>query len=187
MYYPVYYQLTLKSMRIAYFGVVSAVEKGGTMMMPRVNLQRKSVLGWWLIRLVTWDGIFPAAILSVPFLLRWMFPNDRATIELAAVVLPIVAFFVRYRAGMKHIATHRSTETWRRIQVAVFGVGLIVLVVMDGVMILTHVMPKGAVVRTTADLVVWTSLYLFYFGAMAFAMFPGWKKSASDEDDYAIG
>ena len=55
----------------------------------------------------------------------------------------------------------------------VMGIGLSVLAVIDAVIMLTPVMPKGAAFATTADLIVWAALYSVYLTAMALALYPG--------------
>jgi len=51
--------------------------------------------------------------------------------------------------------------------------GALVLVLVDAVLILTNIMPKGAAFATVGDVVVWAILYLTYLGAMSIAMYPG--------------
>jgi hypothetical protein len=51
--------------------------------------------------------------------------------------------------------------------------GLIVLVLIDAVIVLAYVMPKGAAFAATADCIVWGVLYAIYLTSMATAMYPG--------------
>ncbi|MDC0937204.1 hypothetical protein OAS39_13045 [Pirellulales bacterium] len=134
------------------------------------NIQGKTK---WLSRVLTWDGLLPAAIWTAPLLVSQLLPNSRASIEIAAVALPIVAFFVRYRVGVHAISLNSCTPHTRRIQMVAFVFGLAVLVLIDAVMILTYVMPDGAAFRTLADLVIWGMLFATYLGTMVLAMYPG--------------
>jgi hypothetical protein len=136
-------------------------------------MAHRASISSWLIRLIAWDGVLPVAILSAPFLVRWLIPDNRSAIELTAVVLPLVAFFVRYQVGRRHIASNDCGPVVRRVQVVVLCLGIFVLVLIDAVMVLCHVMPKGAAFTTTTDLIVWMVLYAIYLAAMALAMYPG--------------
>ena len=127
----------------------------------------------WLIRLITWDGLFPLAIWSAPFLVAWVLPNKRGAIETIAVLLPIVAFFVRYGVGRRYIASNHCHAIVRGIQVGALCLGLMVLALIDCVLMLTHVMPRGAAATTTGDLICWAVLFSVYLAMMAFALYPG--------------
>jgi len=111
-----------------------------------------------------------------------MLPHSRAAIELTAVVLSVVAFLVRYRVGKRYISSNDCGAIIRLFQLAVFCIGILVLVVIDAVMVLTHVMPRGAAFATTGDLIVWAALYGTYVTAMAFAMYPGSRKVSESFD-----
>jgi len=111
-----------------------------------------------------------------------MFPHSRAAIELTAVALAVVAFLVRYRVGKRYISSNNCGTIVRLFQLAVFCIGILVLVVIDAVMVLTHVMPRGAAFATTGDLIVWAALYGTYVAAMAFAMYPGSRKVSESFD-----
>jgi hypothetical protein len=127
----------------------------------------------WIGRFIMWDGMLPFTTWAVPLLIHWLIPNNRAAIELTAVALPIAAFFLRYRSGRPHITSNNCHAVVKRCQVAAFCLGLFVLVLIDAVLVLSHLMPNGATVASTADLVIWASLYATYLTAMAFAMYPG--------------
>ncbi|MEZ6136322.1 MAG: hypothetical protein R3C53_15615 [Pirellulaceae bacterium] len=102
-----------------------------------------------------------------------MIPNQRAPVEIAAAVLPIIAFFVRFNVGRQCISSNNCRGVTRRLQTASLCIGILVLVLVDAVMILTHVMPKGAAFATMSDIVVWIVMYSIYVAAMSIAMYPG--------------
>jgi hypothetical protein len=62
--------------------------------------------GSWLRRLIAWDGLLPGCIVIVPAAIEILLPNHRGAIEIAALILPITAFFLRVRAGKHHIASN---------------------------------------------------------------------------------
>jgi hypothetical protein len=130
-------------------------------------------VGSWLIRLIAWDGLLPGAICAAPFIIRFLVPNSRTAIEFTAVVLPIAAFFARYQAGRRLILLNNCGLILRRFQYGAFYVGIFLLVLIEAVIVLTHVMPKGALFAATEDLIVWAVLYSSYLTAMAVAMYPG--------------
>lgn len=147
-------------------------------MRGHLKLIHHASIGSWLLRLVAWDGLLPVVIWSSPFLIALLLPNKRGAIELTAIVLPIAALFLRFRAGRRYIAANHCGPILRSLQIGVFCLGILVLFAVDAVMILTHVMPKGAMFATTDDLVVWAVLYAIYFTAMAFAMYPGLRQAS---------
>ncbi|NQT13675.1 MAG: hypothetical protein HQ582_13060 [Planctomycetes bacterium] len=130
-------------------------------------------VGSWLFRLITWDGLLPATVWSAPFFIELAAPNNRGAIEIISVALPIVAFCIRYRVGRRHIASNGFGPIVRGFQLAVFCVGLVMLVFIDAVMILSHVMPKGAAFATLTDCIIWAAIYFSYLMPMAVAMYPG--------------
>jgi hypothetical protein len=130
-----------------------------------------STLGSWMLRIVAWDGMLPAAIWFAPLLIQAVAPNRRGAVELAAVFLPIFAFFIRFRAGNRYISTNNCGPALRGLQFCVFFLAIFVLVLVDAVIMLTHVMPRAAI--TVDDLKVFAALYGAYLATMAFAMYPG--------------
>jgi hypothetical protein len=133
----------------------------------------------WVIRIVKWDGILPAVVWTSPILVQLLFPNVRWAIEIVAVILPIIALLMRFMIGKRHIDSNRCKPLTRRLQLAVLCIGSIVLLLIDSVMILTHVMPKGAAFATTGDVIVWSALYGIYVASMTIAMYPGPAKSSN--------
>jgi hypothetical protein len=132
----------------------------------------------WILRIAKWDGLLPAVVWTSPILVQLVFPNVRGAIELVAVALPIAALLLRYLIGKRHIDSNRCSLLTRRIQMLALCVGSIVLMLIDSVMILTHVMPKGAAFATTGDVIVWGVLYAIYILSMTIAMYPGCAKSS---------
>jgi hypothetical protein len=134
---------------------------------PGTNFSR------WMFRLFAWDGLLPAAVWSLPLLLRWCLPGNRGIIELVAVVLPVVGFFVRFYVGTRYIFSNGCGKLLRGCQVVSLVFGILVLVLIDCVMMLTHVMPPGEAFATKQDVLIWTGLYTFYLSMMALALYPG--------------
>jgi len=128
-------------------------------------------LATWLYRLLTWDGILPVFVLALPSFIEWLLPNNRGAIEIAAVVLPIAAFLIRATVGRRHIAANQCSPVFRGRQYAAFYLGIFMFVLMDCVLILTHVMPRGAF--GPGDYMIFAIFIGTYMFLMAVAMYPG--------------
>jgi hypothetical protein len=131
----------------------------------------------WLFRLLTWDGVLPVCILAVPGLIERAVPN-RGAIEFAAVALPTAFFFVRIVKGCHHIDGNHCGPGFQRLQVWALVVGVFVLVFLDAIMILSHVMPRGAL--NGGDFQVMAIMLAIYLIPMAVAMYPGRSKPLSE-------
>lgn len=129
--------------------------------------------GSWFLRVLTWDGILAASVLLLPGIVEFLFPNQRGAMELAAVVWPIVALFVRFFVARRHIDANACSLLMRRLQLSAVCVAIFVLLMIDSLVILAHEMPRGAMVATPADMVIWALLIVIYLAAMTFAMYPG--------------
>jgi hypothetical protein len=151
---------------------------------------RQVNFGFWLLRVITWDAILPLVVALVPTLIILIFPNRRGFIEITSVMLPVGAFLLRAINGKRQIARNRCSQTVRAFQFCVFVVGILPLVLLDCVMILSHLMPDGAFLATTTDRLVLAVLVAIYLVSMIVAMYPG---SATTEephawkDEYALG
>lgn len=124
----------------------------------------------WIIQLFTYDGVLPAVVLLLPGVASLAF-GAGVVIELIAVVLPIVAFFVRSAVGLRNIEENVSGALLGALQKAALFVGLLLLVLVDAFMILTWRMPANAL--AWGDYVFTAILYGCYLFLMAIATFPG--------------
>ena len=136
----------------------------------------------WLIRFLGWDGLVPAAIWLLPFAVRLLVPKIPLLIEVMAVILPIVAFFLRFKVGVWHISMNRCGRIVRSGQFVALCCAILVLALVDAVIILTNVMPKGALTRS--DLVFLGYIYVFYLSCMIFALYPGLTNSPKPPHEY---
>lgn len=119
---------------------------------------------FWMLRVITWDGILPASVWFAPVVAGLLLPNNRLAIELIAIVLPISSFCIRYRVGRQYITTNNCRSTTRRIQAAALYLGIFVVFFFDAVMILSHVMPKG-VHFDHSDIIAFAVLGIVYLAA----------------------
>jgi hypothetical protein len=127
----------------------------------------------WFLRLITWDGVVPILIALAPLAVELSIPNNRGVMEVAAVALPIAAFFIRLCVGGRLIRTNNCPAETRRLQAIAFVFGLFLLGLFDSVLILSHLVPNG-VPMVGPFLIVLGGPYLV---AMAIALYPGrvWK------------
>jgi hypothetical protein len=129
--------------------------------------------GSWLLRVITWDVILPVCIAFAPMVVDLLLPNHRGAIEVTAVLLPIAAFFLRIRAGERHIASNRCSDGVRRFQFCALCLGILPLILIDCFMILSHLMPRGALLTADSDKFALAIVYALYLSSMAVAMYPG--------------
>jgi hypothetical protein len=125
----------------------------------------------WFWRIISWDALLPAAMILAPFAIRWVVPNRQGFMEIAAVTLPILAFFLRVSAGKRQIAHNRCSMKVRRIQFGVFCVGIFPLVLFDCFMMLGALAGNG---RPDDDTIKALAVMIgIYLSAMTLAMYPG--------------
>ncbi len=127
----------------------------------------------WVLRILTWDTVLPACVAFVPVGVGLLFPGRREVMEFTAVILPIVAFFLRFGAGTRHIASNRCPKAIQRFQFCAFCLGILPLVLVDCALILSGLMPRGALFATALDRLVWAVLFSLYLASMIVAMYPG--------------
>jgi hypothetical protein len=127
----------------------------------------------WLLRLFAWDGALPAGVLLVPSLVGLVLPNNRGAIEITAVVLPIVAFFIRFRVGKHHIESNNCAAAMKILQLVVLCVAILLLMLVDAFVVLLHVMPWQAGAVTRGDLHVLGIIASIYLTLMGLALYPG--------------
>lgn len=123
----------------------------------------------WFYRLISWDSLLPVVIVSIPMVLRVLFPNRRGIVEIIGVVLPIIAFFIRYTTGVKHIQSNSCPVWMQRMQYCVFCISIFVLVLFDSFVILLNAIQNFS----EEDELVLAVFTVIYFSLMALAMYPG--------------
>jgi hypothetical protein len=127
----------------------------------------------WFLRVIGWDGLMPFLVASFPVVVDQGFKNPWKIVEPLVIALPIAAFFVRLAVGMRYIKTNHCAGRMRDIQLFIFIGGLHVLVLFDGMVLLSLGRPAGNLIRTRNDIYVCVGLILFYLICMTFAMYPG--------------
>lgn len=173
--------LRLSAVRNEVLAILGEPHKEESLAYSRGPTARKGRLdvASWLLTVVAWDGFLPALVLLLPTLIEVVIPNNRGAIEITAVLLPITAFFLRFLFGKRHIASNHCGIMVQRVQFVVFVVGIIVLALIECVVVLTHIMPKGFIWAHGSDRIVWAVLASTYLISMIIAMYPGRMKSAS--------
>jgi hypothetical protein len=145
---------------------------------------------FWLLRVITWDAILPVVVAVVPAVIIFFFPNRRGFIEITSVTLPVGAFLLRSITGKRQIARNRCSQAVRTFQFCVFVIGILPLVLVDCFMVLSHLMPDGALFATKTDRLVLAVLAAIYLVCMVVAMYPGSDTTEETEtwsDEYPIG
>jgi len=133
----------------------------------------------WLVHLITWDGIVPGIMFSIPILVRRFGPqnNDRA-IVMAVVLALIVGIFLRFGFGMRHINENYCGTTVKLLQRIALLIMIFLLVVFEAVL---AVLPQGPLVLADfAFLAVFGAVYL---PVMASVLYPGRRPLHDTEGD----
>ncbi|MGE5192019.1 MAG: hypothetical protein ACM3U2_05910 [Deltaproteobacteria bacterium] len=139
----------------------------------RENARHSIAYRDWFLRVFCWDGALPVVVVLAPIVAKRLLPNLPGIIELLAIVLPIAALFSRFIAGSRVIRSNHCADSCRQLQFVALAVALVILVLIDAVLILSHNMPAGALFAVESDRIVWTILAAVYLTNMLFAMYPG--------------
>jgi len=137
--------------------------------------------GFWLIRLLTWDGLLPLCTAVAPYAIKLLFPKQPEAMDIAAVGVAIAALLLRISAGNRHIASNHCSEEVRHLQSCAFVLGIVPLLLMDCFIIVEHQLPGGGPLAHCKDLgplAIWIS---FYLTMMAIAMYPGRTSAVRDD------
>ncbi|MDB5388670.1 MAG: hypothetical protein JWM11_4316 [Planctomycetaceae bacterium] len=155
--------------------------------MDRNSLGNEMTVLTWLMRLIAWDGLLPAFVWISPVIISTIFPNNRGLIEAAAMFIPIIAFFVRFRVGRHCISSNRCGSAVRVLQYIVFFMGILLLALIDAVMMLSHLNPQDGPFTHPSDRKIWVLLFIAYLTSMIIAMYPGTSRPdafwSSTEDE----
>src|SRR5215204_4097662 len=92
----------------------------------------------WLVRVFTWDGALPTCIFLIPFAAKQLLPNQGGIFVLLAVVLPIVALFIRLPVGCRHIDDNTCGPWFQKFQVWMLLFGALILVIVDALLVIAH-------------------------------------------------
>ena len=130
----------------------------------------------WILRLITWDGLLPAIVWVVPYIVSSIFPNTPGVIWVLGVLLPIAAFFIRYQAGRRFISTNHCGNVMRIFQVIVFCFAILIIVLIDAAIVLSHAAGAGVRIMGEENVIVIIVSFAIYFLSMAFSMYPGYEK-----------
>lgn len=127
----------------------------------------------WAMRMILWDGVLPLVVWGAPFVIAMIFPNVRGAIEIASIIIPITALIVRFNSGRQFIHSNNCLPLTQTVQVALLTVGILLLLLVDCFLILSHLGPGGNLVMTPEDFQICVFLFLTYFALIGIAMYPG--------------
>lgn len=127
----------------------------------------------WFLRVFCWDGALPTGVFLTPVVAKRLLPNHPGIIELLAIVVPIAALFSRFVAGSRVIRSNHCAERCRQLQFIALAVALVILLLIDAVLMLSHNLPAGALFAAEQDRIVWTIMAAVYLTNMLCAMYPG--------------
>ena len=126
----------------------------------------------WILRLLTWDGLAPVMMLSLPFLIRRFGPanNDRFLV-MSIVAALIAGILLRFSFGMRHIRANYCRAGVKRFQQAGLLAMIAVLVLVETLLCLIPAAGfKGA------DLMFFSVVALGYLLVMSCVLYPSRPK-----------
>lgn len=120
----------------------------------------------WVRRVVSWDVPVYCLLAIVPTVVEQLLPKE-ANLILIATLLPILAFFLRVRAGRRQMAENRVPFWLHMLQSVVFYATITLMIFLDSLMLAMHgVAPEAALAFGLFGL-------CFYMLPMTLAMYPG--------------
>ena len=143
----------------------------------RANLRR------WFWRVIAWDTTLPILIVGLPYAIEAILPKNQTALLIAAVGLPIVAFFMRLNAGQRQIATNNCSRAILPLQWTALFIGIVLLLFLDCMLITTHLMPPGALFANSTDRLILACLIACYLAMMVVAMYPGRPSQMTSESE----
>ena len=134
------------------------------------STDRFRTLKTWIIRLLALDGLLPIAVVAVPQLIQFAFPDDFKAFAIVATLLLAIGCIYRFYTGRHHILTNHCGRSLRIVQTLALLFGIVVMVVSDCVMMVLTTIPGNANLRSFGVLILY---YLVYIVFMIVALYPG--------------
>lgn len=134
----------------------------------------------WFIHLLTWDGVVPVVMWSLPFLVRHFGPpnNDRAFV-FAVVGGLIAGILLRYTFGMRHIRANYCSIRVKAFQQAGLFAMIALLVLVESLLCVMPPIPEGGL--KTPDVLFFSAMFTVYLLVMACVLYPGRRTSHDDK------
>ena len=134
----------------------------------------------WFVRVLTWDGALPVCLFLIPLVAKLMVPNQGGMFVFLAVVLPIIALFIRLPVGCRHIDDNTCGPLFQKLQVWMLLIGALILVIVDALLVIAHEIGWRVMFAARQDLVILATLASIYLTCMVIAMYPGRSKPLPD-------
>ena len=126
----------------------------------------------WLILLICWDGLLPIAVIGIPSLVNFLFPNWQIGLAILGVFVPVAALTIRFVIGWQRMRIGKAYG-W---QMVLFTIAISALFLFEA-FILNDEIGKGPKI---ADPQVLITMFAIYVAMMAIAMFP-FRRTAGSE------
>jgi len=127
----------------------------------------------WVINVVSWDGLFPAFILSVSLVVAQLFPKNQVVAETLMVSLPVLGALTRLTIGRRKIQSNHCSVWVRAIQFGCLAFAVVLFMAFDFFVVL------GAFVQNKQDVLAPADKLIFFYIAATYillatcAMYPG--------------
>ena len=132
----------------------------------------------WILRIIYWDGILPIFVSFVSVAVASFLGNNRPLAETLMVVLPIVALFIRFSIGRKHILGNNCGGIFKGVQTGALGFAILIFLFADFLVVLSAFIPKNRGLPPPEDVPIYIVALLLYLVLVIIAMYPG-RESAS--------
>ena len=123
----------------------------------------------WLILLFCWDGLLPIAVIGIPNLVKFLFPNWQIGLAILFVFVPVAALSIRFVIGWQRMQVGKAYG-W---QMVIFTVAISALFLFEA-FILNDEIGNGPKIADPQTLI---TMFAIYVTMMAIAMFP-FRRSA---------
>ena len=137
-----------------------------------------------VLRMLAWDGLLPLVVLVVPYLVRLVLPQFPDAIVVAAIVVSIVAFFLRVYIGCCYICANQCGKWLRRFQLLTLNLGVFTLMFVETLVMVLQDLPGNANVGIGL-LIVLAPFYAFYIACMLITLYSGEIDSSSSRSSVA--
>lgn len=135
----------------------------------------------WIIDVISWDGILPACIFGISFLVSIFVAQNQFPAELLMVALPIIGVLVRFSIGYRKILNNHCTRWLRALQLIALGIAVLMFMAFDFFVVLGAFM-KLQHALGPMDWFVLGGIGTIYLSLVTFTMFPGIAPSNVDDE-----
>jgi len=126
-----------------------------------------------MIDVASWDGLFPAFILSVSLVVAQLLPNNKPVAETLMVSLPLLAALTRLAIGHRKIKSNHCSVWVRAIQFGCLAGAVVLFMAFDFFVVLGAFVQNMQNILGPADRLIFLYIAVTYILLATCAMYPG--------------